>query len=1786
MDYAFKGMSETRGRKTVRGALILTVLLGVVFNAGAAGTKEEDFRKAEGTENWQSQYDISKLSPGKYNLLIEGKDKAGNVSTAGPFNVYVDPASDLPVAGISNPTPNIRVGGDLNIVGTCVDDDGVDRVEVKIDSGDWIKAEGRDYWSYLLDVAAVADGRHTVSAHGIDINGVTGQPVSVSFNLDTIRPVVKITSHSSGTLASGTIKLAGTAEDANGIKSLFYSPDNKKTYAELSLRPNQDRTVAQFEVNLDTKRLADGPYVYWFKATDQMGSAGYSAFLIFADNTGPAIDIIKPKPGDKVSGKVSVSGKITESIGIKSFAYEAGEGNTGSITLIPGNPYWIHEFDFSKLKASSTRVVFTVTDLAGNKTVKEVPINFLDEQARMPVLTLRSPAATGRYGADVLLSGALRDDAGVKAVSYSLDGKPPVAVPCAESFSTVIAGVAPGKHRITVHGVDSEDRAGKDTTVEFTSTGIAPVVTLTGVTLKKGAASFTPGVEISRNEGASLSGTIESQAQTLSLETSLNGTVTEKITPSRSDKPGIWSFTLRVPQTVPFGVVTVSVRATDEFGQMGEAKSVFHVTNLTKRNIEPGVYFEDSRVGSDGSVTLKTGETLFGFLAEEAIESAVLEPATTVVSLSWDGDMLAVKPQTPGTSEPVHIKVTTTKKHVFTSADYRFQYDDAVSGGPSFQLTQIGSGKDILQFASGMRVILSGSPAITGTAVVPAGVKSADYSIQGRAAQSLSLNRKNEKSSDYTFSLPLPTDLPFGRASVRVAVTDATGVKAEYSGTFYRTDNGAGTDESGIHLLDSRFDSIGSILLSPGDTLAGYLNGRAVKSAAFEPATPLLQATFDRNSLSIQAVKEGIAEKTRLRVINIDGDSFLTEPFTFRIDADKPALTIDSPATGGWFARKIPLKGAVSDANGIRRLEYALSGAPDAFIPITLTAKAGAAPAFDLSVDVESQPDGDIGLTLRAEDNAGRQSTAVLWMMKDTKEPTLTLLTPPAEDAVNGTITLVGTAEDEGIIDRVEFSRDGKTYTPANGTSVFSVDLDLSKLPADVSTVSYRAVDRSGNVALLAPKLNVQQETDIPEVQIQIPQDGEVLRGDFTISGMVFDDDGVGSISYRMDNAEFVKIAGSNSFSIPILLKDIADNEHTIEVKAEDVNGVPSVVRKSTFKISKAEPVSKLLSPTYTTTNRGLITLNGESSDKNGIKEVFVSFDNGQTFDRAAGKDKWTYRLNTLILKDGTYSLFVKAVDNYDTEGFHTTLLNVDNTGPEITLDSPVDGSSVADSLLLDGRAVDNIELTSLKASLSPLAAGAKPAAPVLYDLPRKGIFSYAIDLKSTPTGWYSLSLEGIDRAENSVKASRNIFIQEKKAVDRVDIMFPVNGETVTGNFTLSGRVQSTSAVTEVSILVDGKPALSIPVNVNGYFSTEVKIGTILEGDHTLEASMQLADSLSLKSEPRTMTYRAVGPWIRISSHSLGDFINSRPYIKGQAGYALKPFDPADKDAAANAQKELALHRIDRVEVSMDNGRSFARVDGAENWQFRLQSQNYPDGEIRLMAKAIFSDGAVAIDETILDLDDTPPQVVLLTPSEEGRFNTSVTMTGTAHDANGISEVRAVVRAGDKAVYEVPGFIQGLYFEGHGLGATLWDFGTGLTFFDDNVKLQAQIGMAPQYDLVDGALQAFYGWCFGAKLLANIAKVPFNYFLGPDWDFLSMSFALGANFTYVTNSNDFVTYGGPPTFIGGVVGQIEFPIIKNRGMAMFNTYSLYFEYQVWFISSDVEARFQAQPAVGIRLGVF
>lgn len=55
--YIYSGICGTRGRSAVRYSFILIALLGIVYKAGAAQTKKEDYKEGGGREELAVQYE-------------------------------------------------------------------------------------------------------------------------------------------------------------------------------------------------------------------------------------------------------------------------------------------------------------------------------------------------------------------------------------------------------------------------------------------------------------------------------------------------------------------------------------------------------------------------------------------------------------------------------------------------------------------------------------------------------------------------------------------------------------------------------------------------------------------------------------------------------------------------------------------------------------------------------------------------------------------------------------------------------------------------------------------------------------------------------------------------------------------------------------------------------------------------------------------------------------------------------------------------------------------------------------------------------------------------------------------------------------------------------------------------------------------------------------------------------------------------------------------------------------------------------------------------------------------------------------------------------------------------------------------------------------------------------------------------------------------------------------------------------------------------------------------------
>jgi hypothetical protein len=396
---------------------VVLFALPIALSAALGNPEKAKYQPVQGLENWDTRLDLEGLKQGKYNLIVRASDQAGNVRYEGPFNIFVDPESDLPQARISHPAAGTRVASQLDVVGTCIDDDGVQSVQVRLDDGEAAAAKGTEFWSLPLDISSLSDGEHTLSVVGVDVNGVEGPAAAVRFQVDKRAPVIRVTSHSSGALASGQVRLEGEVEDPNGVAGLAWSLDGGAGFQPLRLALDKPGSHGKFQADLDTRDSPDGPLVLWLQAGDRTGSTARQAFLLFVNNGAPVLEILSPAEDATVTGKVLVVGRAVDKLGLRGLQFDAGEGAAGSVPLTPGNPFWAQELDFTGRKAGVTQASFTLESLAGIRQTAKLRLK-LDPEADRPRLTLASPQPGTKIGVPVLVSGFVQDDDAVARVEY------------------------------------------------------------------------------------------------------------------------------------------------------------------------------------------------------------------------------------------------------------------------------------------------------------------------------------------------------------------------------------------------------------------------------------------------------------------------------------------------------------------------------------------------------------------------------------------------------------------------------------------------------------------------------------------------------------------------------------------------------------------------------------------------------------------------------------------------------------------------------------------------------------------------------------------------------------------------------------------------------------------------------------------------------------------------------------------------------------------------------------------------------------------------------------------------------------------------------------------------------------------------------------------------------------------------------------------------------------------------------------------------------------------------
>ena len=1152
-------------------------------------------------------------------------------------------------------------------------------------------------------------------------------------------------------------------------------------------------------------------------------------------------------------------------------------------------------------------------------------------------------------------------------------------------------------------------------------------------------------------------------------------------------------------------------------------------------------------------------------------------------------------------------KVVSNKLSIKKSTDIDVQFDSV----------------DGISYRDGMKVTLpfigtkEQTSALKVVAVADLPVTSIGYKISDSEVKKITPKKIEGSENQYEAYIPLK-DLPAEITDIEIFAEADKKESLHKKGTICvirsLPELGLNDDEK-ITFEDSEvYNEKEERLLTTKDVITGYVNVPRPFTAKLVTENEGLKVVEDGALVHIEPVKEGYYSDIQLVITDSQGIEYTTEAVNFWVDNENPSVEFVESREQDWLTTDLAFEINATDANEIVSVEYAVNE-EDSWHKVERLENTD---IYSANVSLVLLSEGLVTLDVRATDSTGKTTVKRMSACKDVTAPEIETIIPAPGDVINGETQLAFKVRDNGkvvnglyilpvvqeteeipVLENTEEQENPQVDEITQNLELKSlVPIIVGRENAPIQNEMYfRFTDAAGNVTDYTEKTyEIDLESDKPITEIHLPEDMSIHVIDFEISGIVYDDDGDSSIFYKIDDGEYIKLPEpSTSFSIKIPLNSLTDNEHTITAYAEDMFGVKGDEVSVVVRISLEEPKGAVNSPTFEETVKGRVQLSGVTSDKNGIDRVQVSVDNGNTWNDVAGTEIWSYEFDTRVIQDGTHVVFLRVWDEYQVQGLYSSLINIDNTAPDINLELPLDDSYfTTGTVFLSGQTTDNIGLEKLYLQIRNMDQS-QPEIPsdlAMRDLTVDEIINQGIDVSSLVDGFYNIELTGEDAAGNITRVSRNIRIDTAKDPATLDLLYPLNGEHLQGMFSIYGMVSSEYDIKMVSLFVDGRELATTEVTRTGYYKFRITPDMITEGEHVYSTRTTLENGTIIYSEEQYFVYSSSGPWIDVSSFAMGDFAIDRPYLEGEAGYSLTEAEMLslnDKETSKLVKQQIKAKAVEKIEISFDNGKTFTQISDKTKWRYRIENSEMEEGYHFMVVRAIMKNGEQAVTKMIIQIDKTSPTIKLISPGEGGRYNETIEFSGLSSDDVALRDLKLTLRSGDKSSYEVPAFIQGLYLDTQFWGATFYNIGAGLTFFDDNVKLQFQFGQftESQYKKFTDEPMRYGGNVLGFKLLANIGYLPFSYMFGPDFSWLSASFALGANFSYFSQ-----TQSGRPQILSALLAQIEFPRITLEKMDMFSMYSMYTELQIWSIPTDVAAgeskidKIKPQISIGLRVNVF
>jgi len=474
-----------------------------------------------------------------------------------------------------------------------------------------------------------------------------------------------------------------------------------------------------------------------------------------------------------------------------------------------------------------------------------------------------------------------------------------------------------------------------------------------------------------------------------------------------------------------------------------------------------------------------------------------------------------------------------------------------------------------------------------------------------------------------------------------------------------------------------------------------------------------------------------------------------TPPRTIKLDTGQPTITLTAPANGQALIKdsNYTVKVTTNDVeSGIAKVEYATTVGFAS--PQSATVSGGSATINLTGIN------GDTTYYFRAVDNAGNPSDSVrVTIQKDNAPPTITFDSPQNTQIVNKKITIKGSASDNKELKSVKIVKgdnsnlvgvsasSGADSSKAEFSGInaynwqFDLDTNRPEYPNGPLTLKAIATDAAGNTTEKTLTLNVDQDSDRPQIVITnltalnaagtylttntlnfviIDDDGEIEDGKFeitsvpsaagtltkTVSGWqyTFAEDGEKTLKFKVTDKKGGVFETEATDKPRVYAKDTTTTVSNAPVKLK-VDTKPPQSETPALQFSNASDYSGLNNLEQNAKfNGGMLYLQIMASDASGIRSVTGKIDNvtstpvQQNVDGAANghPEKWRIKLDLSTVAEGVKTLTIELTDKAGANSQFTRGIIVDKTAPTVALTYPDPTDPQAGEITVSGTIVDD----------------------------------------------------------------------------------------------------------------------------------------------------------------------------------------------------------------------------------------------------------------------------------------------------------------------------------------------------------------------------------------------------------------------------------------------------------------------------------------------------------------